>query len=184
MTREETAKLLATIQAVYPNFNVDDDKKKVTINAWHWALEEYPAEAALISLKMYIKSNGTAFPPSVSQIIDGIYKPMEAETLTEGSAWALVKKAIQDGNYHAEERFNELPETVQKAVGSANMIRQWAQTDSDEVNTVIMSNFQRNYRTVIHRETEEKRIGGLMLGLSKAIAEKQEGQKWLDRQTT
>lgn len=176
MSREDTAKLLAMIQAVYPNFDVNDDKKTATINAWHWALEEYPVDAAMVSLKMYIKSNGTAFAPSVSQIIDGIYKPMEAETLTEGSAWALVKKAIQDGNYHAEERFNELPEIVQKAVGSANMIRVWAQTDSDEVNSVIMSNFQRNYRTVVHRDNEEKRIGSLMTGLAQAIAEKQEGK--------
>lgn len=175
MTREETAKLLATIQAVYPNFNVEDDKKTATINAWHWALEEYPVDAAMVSLKMYIRSNGTAFAPSVSQIIDGIYKPMERDILSEGEAWNLVKRAIQDGNYHAEERFNELPETVQRAVGSANMIRAWAQTDSDEVNSVVMSNFQRNYRTVVHRETEEKKIGSLMTGLSKAIIEKQEG---------
>lgn len=182
MTREDTQELLLSIQSLYPNWKPED--KTLTINSWHWVLEEYPAQAVKTSLQMYVKTNKTGFAPSVSQIIDGIYKPMETETLTEGSAWALVKKAIQDGNYHAEERFNELPETVQKAVGSANMIRQWAQTDSDEVNTVIMSNFQRNYRTVIHRETEEKRIGGLMLGLSKAIAEKQEGQKWLDRQTT
>ena len=176
MTREETQKLLLSIIAIYPNFKIEPENMTFTINAWHTMLEEYPYNAVQMSLQMYVKSNNSAFAPSVSQIIDGIYKPMEAETLTEGSAWALVKKAIQDGNYHAEERFNELPDIVQKAVGSANMIRVWAQTDSDEVNSVIMSNFQRNYRTVVHRDNEEKRIGSLMTGLAQAIAEKQEGK--------
>lgn len=175
MTREETQKLIASLVALYPNFKIEPESMKFTINAWHTMLEEYPYNAVQMSLQMYVRSNNSAFAPSVSQIIDGIYKPMERDILSEGEAWNLVKRAIQDGNYHAEERFAELPETVQRAVGSANMIRAWAQTDSDEVNSVVMSNFQRNYRTVVHRETEEKKIGSLMTGLTQAIIEKQEG---------
>ena len=170
MTEKEIRKLLLTINAVFPTFKVDDPEE--TVRAWHWALEEYSADAIMLSLQMYIKSNNTGFAPSVSQIIDGVYKPQDNQVLDEGAAWSLVKKAIQDGNYHAVERFNELPELVQKAVGSANMIQQWAGTDSDEVNTVIMSNFQRNYRTVVQRSKEDIRISPLVAGMIDALNQK------------
>ena len=163
MTREETQDLLISVQALYPNWNPED--KRATVNAWHWALAEYPAPAVKTALQIYVKTNNTGFAPSVSQIINGIYKPMEHDTLSEGEAWSLVKRAIQDGNYHAEERYNELPPLVQKAVGSPNMIRQWAGTDSDEVNTVIMSNFQRSYKTIVQREHANARINPVISGM-------------------
>lgn len=169
MTREETQELLLAISSLYPNFKPEN--KTLTIDSWHWALEEYPASAVKMSLQMYVKSNNTGFAPSVSQIIDGIYKPHDRNMLSEGEAWSLVKKAIQDGNYHAEERFDELPEVIQRAVGSANMIRQWAGTDSSEVNTVIMSNFQRNYRTIVQRSKEDARISPLIQGMIGAVSQ-------------
>ena len=172
MTREETQKLLASIQAIYPNFKVEPDRMTATVNAWHMMLQEYSAQAVNVALQMYVKTNSSGFPPSVSQLIGNIYKPQERMMLSEGEAWSLVKKAIQDGNYHAEERFNELPDEVQKAVGSANMIRQWAGTDSTEVNTVIMSNFQRAYKTVVERSKEDARISPLITGMIEAMEEK------------
>lgn len=170
MTREETQKLLLSIQSLYPNWKPED--KTLVVDSWHWALEEYPAQSVKAALQMYVKTNNTGFAPSVSQIINGIYKPMEKDTLSEGEAWSLVKRAIQDGNYHAEERYNELPPLVQKAVGSPNMIHQWAGTDSDEVNTVIMSNFQRSYRIIVQREQENVRINPIIAGMIEATKEK------------
>lgn len=174
MTRDETKELLMSIQAIYPNFKVKPEEMTFTINAWNTMLEEYPASAVMTSLRMYVKSNNTGFAPSVSQLIDGIYKPQDREVLSEGEAWSLVKKAIQDGNYHAVERFEELPELVQKAVGSANMIQQWAGTESSEVNTVVMSNFQRAYRTVVQRSKEDARISPLIEGMVQALGEHQQ----------
>lgn len=173
MSREEIQDLLISIQSLYPNWKPEN--KTATVNAWHWALEEYPAPEVKAALQMYVKTNNTGFAPSVSQIINGIYKPMEKDTLSEGEAWSLVKRAIQDGNYHAEERYNELPPLVQKAVGSPNMIHQWAGTDSDEVNTVIMSNFQRSYKTIVQREQENVRINPVIAGLIDATSQKMIG---------
>ena len=52
------------------------------------------------------------------------------------------------------EEFEKLPPTVQKAVGSADMIKRWAMSDSNEVSTVIQSNFLRSYRTAVKRDEE------------------------------
>lgn len=67
-------------------------------------------------------------------------------------AWALVSKALRNGLYGAEKEFNELPTTVQKAVGSPENLHNWATSDYETIETVIASNFQRTYRTVVERE--------------------------------
>ena len=151
MTREETVSLIRSIVSLYPNWKPDNLTD--TVNAWHWALEEYPAPAVKAALQIYLKTNNSGFAPSVSQVIGSMYAIKENAELTEGEAWALVKKAIADGGYHSEERFAELPELVQKAVGGASMIRTWSMCSSEEVNTVISSNFQRTYRSILDKHT-------------------------------
>lgn len=171
MTREETKELLMTISAIYPNFNVKPEQMTATINAWHMMLDEYPANAIGAALQIYVKTNNTGFAPSVSQLIGAMHEPRKHDQLSEGEAWALVKKAIQDGNYHAEERFNELPEIVQKAVGGASMIHQWAATDSEEVNTVIYSNFVRNYKVILEKREFGEKVPEPLRELTKSLAE-------------
>lgn len=175
MTRDETVGLIRSIMSLYPNWKPDNLTD--TVNAWHWALSDYPAPMTKAALQIYIRTSNTGFAPSVSQLINAMHEPQKNNELTEGEAWSLVKKAIQDGNYHAEERFNELPKTVQKAVGSANMIQQWAGTDSDEVNTVIMSNFQRAYRTELKRKEFTDRVPLEITNLLTGISERMIGME-------
>ena len=156
MTREQTVALVRSVVDLYQNWKPSNLTE--TVNAWNWALEDFPADAVKNALRIYLRTNDTGFAPSVSQLIACMYKSTDNERMTEGEAWSMVKKAIQDGNYHSAERYAELPEIVQKAVGNAEMIHQWAQTGSDEVNTVIMSNFQRTFRALTEREKFNEKI--------------------------
>lgn len=179
MTREETVGLVRSIVGIYPNWKPENLTE--TVNAWHWALEDFPAPAVKAALQIYIRTNNTGFAPSVSQLIGAIHAPKENEQLSEGEAWALVKRAIQDGNYHAVERFNELPEIVQRAVGNPNMIQQWAATDSDEVNTVIMSNFQRTYKAILSKQTFTDKVPPRIADVVREISEKVSGQALIEQ---
>ena len=170
MTREDTQKLLLAIEAAYPNFKPENPT--LTVDTWLWALEEYPASAVKAALQIYIKTNNTGFAPSVSQLIGCMYAPKNNEQLSEGEAWALVKKAIQNGNYGSEEEFEALPPIVQRAIGGSQMLRQWAQTDSDEVNTVIMSNFQRAYRAELSRKEFYDSVPPELADIIRGITEK------------
>ena len=143
-------------------------------------MESYPADAVKGALQIYVNTNNTGFAPSVSQIIGCMYKPKENNELSEGEAWALVKKAIQDGNYHSTERFEELPEIVQRAIGGPQMIRQWAMTDTDEVNTVIMSNFQRTYRAVLSKQGFSEKVPLEVVRLVSDVADKVSGNARLE----
>ena len=170
MTREDTVSLIRSIVSLYPNWKPDNMTE--TVNAWHWVLEDYPASGIKAALQIYIKTNKTGFAPSVSQIIDAMHTPQKNTELTEGEAWSKVKKAIADSAYHSQERFDELPELVQRTIGGPEMLRVWSQTDSDEVNTVIMSNFQRSYRAMLSRKEYETKVPQHLEELVKGLADK------------
>ena len=170
MTINDTKKLLAAIDAIYPSFKVDNPN--ATVEAWHWALEEYPVEAVKAALAIYIKSNNTGFAPSASQLIACMYKPKETAELTDGEAWYLVKKAMNGSAWHSQENFDKLPPLVQRAIGSPSVLRQWGMTDSDEVNTVIMSNFQRTYNALISKQEFNNKIPPKLSQLVTDLADK------------
>lgn len=172
MTRDETKELLMTIQAIYPNFNVKPDQMTATLNAWSVMLEEYPAEAVIAALKIYVKTNNNGFAPSVSQLIGCLHKPKEQDRMTEGEAWYLVKKALSDSAYNAKERFEELPPEVQRAVGGVEMLRTWGQMDSDEVNSVVASNFQRTFKAVLAQNDYVDRVPSSVSDLVKSLIDR------------
>lgn len=151
MTREETAMLLSHIYRAYPNnFKVDD--KRGTVDTWHFLLAEYDFKDIVLAFKTYIATSGSAFPPGVSELIAYTHKGDELTMLSEAEAWALVSKAVRRANYYADEEFAKLPEIVQKTIGGPGALRDWAQTNEDDFNTVVASNFQRSYRAVTARE--------------------------------
>lgn len=178
MTKDEIKKLLMMIEAAYPQSKFENPAE--TVAAWHFLLEEYPANAVMGAFQIYVKTNNTGFAPSVSQIIGCMHQPSENERLTEGEAWNLVKKAIQNGNYGSEEEYAALPPLVQRAVGSASMIRQWALSETDEVNTVIASNFQRTYRAILSKQTFNDKVPEQLSDLVKGISDKVSGNRLLE----
>lgn len=68
-------------------------------------------------------------------------------------AWALVGRALRDSAYHAQERFDELPPLVKKAVGSPDNLRAWGTAENYSEN-VAQSQFIRSYQDVLKRKKE------------------------------
>lgn len=157
MTKEETVQLLMMISAAYQNFKPEN--KAETVNVWHMMLEEYDANAIFTALKAYIATNTTGFAPDIGKLISQLneLKKTANPELTETEAWALVSKALRNGAYGSETEFAKLPEDVQKAVGSPEMLRVWA-TDSDFNESVVSSNFMRSYKTTLKRKNEIERL--------------------------
>lgn len=145
MTKEETKKALAIMIASYPNYKPEN--MQVTLNVWNKMLEEYDYKIVEAGLMAYIKTDKSGFAPSVGQLIDCIAKLAAQDDMTEMEAWTLVRNALADSTYHSQERFDELPENVQRAVGSASQLRAWA-TDMNFSEGVAQSNFIKTYRAV------------------------------------
>ena len=150
MTREEFSIIVKGLKAVYTQQTFIPDKD--AFNVWYELLKDIDYANCNMAVQRYIISE--RFPPTIADIRAYVFKNDKSNNgLNESYAWSLVRKAISDSSYHSEERFNELPETIQKAVGSANQLRIWA-TDGDFNDGVVQSNFLRSYRQVI--ETNQK----------------------------
>lgn len=156
MTAQETKKLMAIIMAMYPTFQPKNPQE--TLNAWSWALGPYDFQEIQKGLQVYIRSDTSGFAPTVGQLIGKAQETLSGE-LSDGEAWGMVVLALRNGIYGAEEEFSKLPPTVQKAVGSPQVITLWAQW-SESMLTGAEASFKRAYRTETTRNRAQASISG------------------------
>lgn len=154
MTREETKRLLMTIEAIYPSFQIRD--LQITLNAWYEILEDQDAKLIFAALKNYSRTNTSDFAPTVGQLIQGAYDIQHGgpNALSPSEAWSMVYKALCRATYYAEDEFAKFPEEVKKAVGSPSQLRAWAQ-DSSFNEGVASSNFRKAYSSVCERKKND-----------------------------
>lgn len=156
MNRSETVKIMAVLQAAYPQFyakqSPDDLQNIVTL--WTDLFEDEPYPLVAAATKALIKTRTSTFPPGIGEINEKIRQISTPRELTEIEAWALVSKAIQNGTYGAKKEFETLPSILQCLVGSPRQIRDWAAMDESTVQSVVASNFQRSYQAQIKIERE------------------------------
>jgi len=175
MTKAEIAKLIYVVKATYPNsfsrYTTQDLDNM--ISAWLSVLTDYTYEQGSAGLKVYLSSDTKGFPPCPGQIVDNILKlckPKIAE-MTGTEAWAIVRKAIRNGYYGAEEEFEKLPPACQRAIGSPASLRELAQIDTETVETVEQSHFIRAYNTQLEREREDAKIPSSVRALIGTLGE-------------
>lgn len=155
MDREQTKQIIGAMMGAYPSFNPQN--VGLMVDTWTSCLGEYSFEQISYALKAYITTNTTGFPPSIGQLIGILADHANRNQMNESEAWNLVYKAICKSNYGAQEEFEKLPQTVQRAVGTFHQLRAWA-GDSDFNEGVESSNFKRAYRQAIEREKYESKI--------------------------
>ncbi len=160
MTREETITILSVIKAAYPQWarGLTKTDADMMITLWSSMLEEHEYKLVQVAIKKIIATN--KFPPSVAEVIEAInYITSGGQSeMTEIEAWGLVRKAIKNSAYNAEEEFNKLPEKIQQAIGSHNILHNWSQESVNGIETVIGSNFMRSYKQTVIRNKEEKQL--------------------------
>lgn len=155
MTREETIIIIRSMMSAYPNYNPGDVSD--TVDVWANLLADYEYRKISDALKKYILTNNSGFAPSIGQLTS-IIADTESTAMNQEEAWSLVHRAIKNAIYHAEEEFNKLPYSCQKAVGSAFNLTEMAKMDSETVNSVEKSHFIKTYNTMIAREKENAQL--------------------------
>ena len=160
MTRTETIAVLALLKAAYPNFykGMPQADLQAVVNLWslHFAGED--ADTVTAAVHALIASRVEGYPPTIGAVREQIDNLTAKDVLSETEAWALVSKAARNGLYGYREEFEKLPEPVKKAVGTPEQLRAWAMMPSDEVESVVASNFRRSYRTMSEREKDNRKL--------------------------
>ena len=151
MTEKEVRQLLAMTQAVYPNYN--PPSREAAVNAWLMCLSEYDNNVVMAAFKAYMTTNTSGFAPAPGQLIEILQTLTQPSELNELEAWSIVRKALGNSGYNAEQEFAKLPTVVQKTVGTPQQLKIWA-CDSEFNENVVSSNFIKTYRTEVKRATE------------------------------
>ena len=171
MTRDEAKELVMTMYAAFPNYK-PDAPKGVIVNLWAAQFADVSYEVVLRAFNDFMRTESKNFAPSIGQIINAISMQTHKDDFTDAEAWVLVTKAAGRATYYAEEEFNKLPPLIQKAVGSAQALKEYALMDIDEFQTVQKSLFQRTYRGVVEQDRAMEKTGdGLKRLAERAQAE-------------
>lgn len=112
MTRKEAAKLITTLAAAYPKFEVDE----VKVTVWYEMLGDLDYSVIQAAAKKCILEN--IFPPSIAEIRKAAFGLLHPELLAAPEAWGLVIQAIHNYGYNRkEEALDSLPAEVAEVVG-------------------------------------------------------------------
>lgn len=160
MDRKETQGVLALLRAAYPSFykNMPQRDLLAVVNLWQMQFADLDGKLVLSAVNALISSRVEGFPPTIGAVKEQAARLLLPESLPETAAWALVSRAARNGAYGAEQEFAKLPPLVQKAVGSPGQLRAWAVMETEEVETVVASNFMRTYRQLAAREKERQML--------------------------
>lgn len=148
MTERETVQIMDILRIAYPQFyacrNAPDPKKAISLWAGMFVDDDFLVVAAAI--KALIAADASSFPPTIGQVKARIQQITNPAEMTEAEAWALVKRALRNSTYGAKDEFDRLPVTVQRLVGDPEQLREWATMDTETLDSVVASNFQRSFR--------------------------------------
>lgn len=168
MTKQETAKILAVIAEVYPTFAKDRNLEN-TVEIWARFFEDEPYEAVNAAVAQFIATDLKGFAPSIGQIKAAIHTVAGVEEMSEVEAWGLVAKACSNSLYNSESEFAKLPPVIREVVGSPSVLRLWSQSEPEEFNTVISSNFMRSYRVRAAHAKEREMLPASIKAMLPAI---------------
>ena len=156
MTKREIAEIITIMQTNYPDDfrNLSDVALNAKIQLWYTQFKDDSYQDVVTAVMAHIASDTNRFMPPVGVIKAMLVKIRQPDELTEMEAWELVRRACSNSNYGATEEFAKLPPVVRRLVGSPNQLREWAMMDSDTLNSVVASNFQRSYKVRAASERE------------------------------
>lgn len=130
MTRNEIDEILSVVNSTYPDRfrNFTNKQMDKTAIFWQRLFQDFSFEQVYAGLIAFIRQENKGFAPTPGQIIDRIVSLSVVVKGDEDFAYACDKliNAIADGYYHAQERFDTLPEICKKFVRTPNQLRIWS----------------------------------------------------------
>lgn len=165
MEKKDIAKILSTIRIAYPSSfrNLTDIDTDIMMELWFRQFCDYDYAEVMAAVDSIIASDTSDFAPNVGKIkemIQKIRRRANGSDMTELEAWHMVLKAIRKGDWYAKEEFEKFPKDIQKIVGSPRQIVEWGMMESEQVNSVVASNFQRAYRARVASTNEYESLPG------------------------
>lgn len=156
MDKRDALKVMKVLKIAFPTFYRDYTADELGDTAAMWAsmLGDYSYADVAKAVQATIAVN--KFPPTIAEVIEKIHS-LHGQGMSEMEAWGYISKAVRSSTYRSREEWERLPAELQKIV-SPDMLRNWAMTEAEDVETVIQSNFIKTFRTTQARQKEYDRL--------------------------
>ena len=157
MNKTETEKVLAILEIPYDRYckGLSQKQKDNLLMLWTKLFRNDEYKTVIEAVEYFVMADTKGFFPAIGAIREMMYK-MSNDQPTEIEAWNTVVKALGKAYYEPTKSWNTLSEPVQRVVGSAEQLRQWSLVDTDTLNSVVASNFQRSYRAIAAKQKERQ----------------------------
>lgn len=159
MTTLDSTKIMAILRAAYPRFYINQSREDIesAVNLWTMMFSEDDPSLVMDAVRAFIKTDTKGFPPSIGQISEKLRNIQCAcfgNRKTAIEAWGEVSQKLKKGAYRSKEAFDELPEISRRIIGSPSVLHDWATCEDSVTQSVISSNFQREYNAAMEKERE------------------------------
>lgn len=153
----EVVEILEVLKYAYPNFYKGMPQKEIEgiIKLWAMMFEKEDPKIVIEAVKAMITT--LKFPPTIADIKEKVTLLTKEDSMSEMEAWGIIYKAICNSGYNSIENFEKLPSILQKVVGSAKQLKDWALTEDLNMQ-VVQSNFMRSYKVVKERKELIERL--------------------------
>jgi hypothetical protein len=155
MNKQETAKIITVLAGNYESIAKKTKTEKETmILLWHECLKDLNYNLVVEAVKRNAMEN--PYQPTIADIrqnVVAISDPVEYKPLED---WNECYKMISRGSYMTQEEFDTYSTSCKRFVGSLQQLRNYAMTECDVINTVVKSNFLKQYEIIKKQEKEQK----------------------------
>lgn len=176
MTKKEMAEIIAIMQSNYPDDfrGMSDKAMNAKINLWFMQFRDDDYMEVLAAVMAHIATDTNRFMPPVGVIKAKLTEIRLPEEMTPQEAWELVSRAARNSAYNSGEEFAKLPPVVQRIVGTPMQLKEWASMDTDTLQSVVSSNFQRSFKV---RASKEREFLALPSAVQQTMAQIASGMK-------
>ena len=161
MTKKGVSQMITMLRTMFPQSYAKQSENDTAalLYLWNDLMIDYDDQTVFLALKSWLSTSTSGFPPTPGMIRAEIHKLTDKEELTEQEAWNLVKKAIRNCDMiDPSGEYDKLPDDIKRLVGSSSTLLEWACMDTENLHTVVASNFQRSYRTRQKQAKEQAAI--------------------------
>lgn len=143
MTAKELIKFMQDITACFPNEKGQaEDAMKIKAVIWAKALGNISYKQAIDGLAAYCATNTSGFPPQPAHILANIRKERR---MSDAEVNVILRRALCDSTYHAEEQFERLPDDLKRIIGTPAELRRQAMRENDD-SKIFINQVCKEYR--------------------------------------
>lgn len=164
MNKVETAKIIAVLKISGVDFKANDE---MVVSLWVDIFKEDKYEDVNIAIKKLLKQEKQLFVNGLIAKIKDLLVP-EDLFLDSSTVWNEVRIAMHkshpDVTSETVNAWNSLSPIIQKVLGNSHTLIEWEyETNIDDLNTVIKSNFIKEYNYICKIYKDDYKNGGKML---------------------